>query len=72
MPNSAWLGHAIEFRCRSAADRRKRRPISAVGRDGQNGPKGLINNQIPDTDAAIFEAKTQFSAVDSGIGEVPT
>jgi hypothetical protein len=61
-----------EFPCRSAANHRKRRPISAVDRDGQNGPKRLINNQIPDADAAIFEAKTQFSAVDSGIGEVLT
>jgi hypothetical protein len=72
MPNSAGLRRAAEFRCRPAANRRKGCPISAVGPDGQNGPKRLINNQIPDADAAIFEAKTQFSAVDSGIGEVLT
>jgi hypothetical protein len=59
---------AVEFLCRSAANGQKRRPISAVDRDGQNGSKGLINNQILDADAAVFEAKTQFSAVDSGIG----
>ena len=64
--------HMTEFRCRSAANGQKRRTISAAGRNGQNGPKRLINNQIPDADAAIFKAKTQFSAVGSGIGEVLT
>ena len=64
--------HMAEFRCQSAANGQKRRPISAVERDGQNGSKGLINNQILDADAAVFEAKTRFSAVGSGIGEVST
>ena len=63
--------HMAEFRCQSAANGQKRRPISAVERDGQNGSKGLINNQILDADAAVFEAKTQFSAVDSGISGGP-
>jgi len=68
MPNSARPNDAVEFLCRSAANGQKRRPISAVDQDAQNGSKGLINNQILDADAAVFEAKTQFSAVDSGIG----
>ena len=63
--------HMAEFRCQSAANGQKRRPISAVERDGQNGSKGLINNQILDADAAVFEAKTQFFAVDSGISGGP-
>jgi hypothetical protein len=63
---------AIEFLCRSAANGQKRRTISAAGRNGQDRPKRLINNQIPDAGAAIFKAKTQFSAVGSGIGEVLT
>ena len=71
MPNSAWPNDAVEFLCRSAANGQKRRPISAVDQDAQNGSKGLINNQILDADAAVFEAKTQFSAVDSGIGGGP-
>src|SRR6516164_9388641 len=71
MPNSARPNDAVEFLCRSAANGQKRRPISAVDRDAQNGSKGLINNQILDADAAVFEAKTRFSAVDSGIGGGP-
>ena len=71
MPNSARPNDAVEFLCRSAANGQKRRPISAVDQDAQNGSKGLINNQILDADAAVFEAKTQFSAVDSGIGGGP-
>ena len=63
--------HAAEFLCRSAANRRKRRPNSAAGQHGQNGLKRLITIRFSDTDAAIFEAETQLSAVDSGIGEVP-
>jgi hypothetical protein len=57
-----------EFRCRSAANRRKRRSISAVGGPGQNGPNALITIRFAALARRFSGAKTHFSAVDSGIG----
>ena len=71
MPNLARSGHAAEFHCRSAANRRKRRPISTVGRHGQNGLKRLIAMRFPTPARQFSRAKTQLSAVDSGIGLGP-
>ena len=67
MPNSARLRHAAEFHCRSAANPRKRRPISAVGWHGQNGLKRLITIRFPKPMRQFSRAKTEFSAGDSGI-----
>jgi hypothetical protein len=61
----------LKFRCQSAADRRNRHPISADGRHGQDGLKRLITIRFQDADEAILKAKTQLSAVDSGIGGGP-
>ena len=71
MTNLARSGHAAEFHCRSAANRQKRRAISAVGRHGQNGLKRLITMRFPTPARQFPRAKTQLSAVDSGIGVGP-
>src|SRR6516162_4740040 len=65
------VGAWAEFHCRSAANRRKRRPISAVGRHGQNGLKRLIAMRFPTPARQFSRAKTLLSAVDSGIGVGP-
>jgi hypothetical protein len=67
MRNLATLRDVPEFHCRPAANHRKRRSISAVGRRGQNRLKRVITIRFSTPTAAIFETKTQFSAVDSGI-----
>ena len=72
MPNSARPNDAVEFLCRPAANLRKRCPISTVGRHGQNGLKRLITIGFPTPTRQFSRAKTQLSAVDSGIGEVLT
>jgi hypothetical protein len=72
MPNFASLAMRLSSSAGPLPTVKKgaRFPLPA-GTDGMD-PKRLINNQIPDDDMAIFKAKTQFSAVGSGIGEVST
>jgi len=65
------VGAWAEFHCRSAANRRNRHPISAVGRHGQNGLKRLIAMRFPTPARQFSRAKTQLSAVGSGIGVGP-
>jgi|SRR5271169_6471077 len=72
MPNSARPKDAVEFLCRSAANGQKRCPISTVVGHGQNGLKRLITIRFPTPTRQFSRAKTQLSAVDSGIGEVLT
>src|SRR6516162_11658764 len=71
IPTLAIARHAVEFLCRSAANRCNPRSISAAGGRRQNRLNILITMGFPAPRGRFSRVKTHFSAVDSGIAALP-